>query len=83
MAGRKASKWSAKVKTHWSPPEGLFTKSAETIANALDRESDDCAQATERLNFYINRAGKNLSKSDRARLEAAKQILHYRCSIGR
>jgi len=27
------------------------------------------------LTFYINRAGKNLSKSERARLEAAKKEL--------
>jgi hypothetical protein len=28
-----------------------------------------------RLNFYINRAGSNLSKKDKARLEEAKKLL--------
>jgi hypothetical protein len=80
---RKPKKWSGKVETHWTPPPGLFKKSAAIIANTLERNSDDCAQAMSRLNFYINRAGSNLTAKDHKRLEAAKTILHYRCSVGR
>ena len=75
-------KWSGKVKTHSNLPEGLFTMSAGTIADTLQSRSASCAQAMSRLNFYINRAGKNLSRDDKNRLKAAKRILEYRCSIG-
>jgi len=63
------------VKTKWSPPEGFFKQDAGKIASGLMKESKDQAQAMERLNFYINRAGKNLSAEDKARLEDAKKKL--------
>lgn len=69
-------KWSAEVRTKWSPPEGFFTKSAESIAKGLHANSRNLKQAMSRLNFYINRAGANLSDKDHARLEAAKTKLH-------
>lgn len=66
-------KWSGDVKSKWSDePEDLFKGSAEKIADALKRGSKDLRQAMSRLNFYINRAGKNLSAADKSRLEAAK-----------
>lgn len=68
-------KWSAKVVTKWEPPEGFFKKSADDIANGLKSASDSLAQAMERLNFYINRAGENLSTEDKSRLEDAKKKL--------
>jgi len=68
-------KWSAKVKTKWSPPEGFFKQDAGKIASGLMSASKDGAQAMERLNFYINRAGDNLSAEDKARLEDAKKKL--------
>ncbi len=67
--------WSAGVDTEWSPPEGFFTKSAEKIAGGLKAKSKDLKQAMSRLNFYINRAGKNLSADDKTRLENAKEKL--------
>jgi hypothetical protein len=70
-----AKKWSGKVKPKWSPPEGLFTKGAETIANSLFKSSKTLKQGMSRLNFYINRAGDNLSEKDRNRLEHAKKLL--------
>jgi hypothetical protein len=82
MAARR-KKWSGSVVTHSNLPEGLFTKSATTIANTLERRSHSCAQAISRLNFYINRAGSNLSAKDRTRLDAAKLILEHRCLSGR
>lgn len=57
-------------------PEGLFENgSPEKIATTLKKDSKDRQQAMARLNFYINRAGKNLSDDDRERLEKAKEKL--------
>ena len=73
---KKKEYWVSKVKTKWHPPEGLFAEgSAEEIADVLARESDSLRQAMARLNFYINRAGKNLSPERRKELEKAKEIL--------
>lgn len=74
----KDKKWSGEVTEHdkWHPPEGLFKKSAKEIAETLKANSKDEKQAMARLNFYINRAGKNLSEEDRKRLDKAKEILH-------
>jgi hypothetical protein len=69
-------KWSGKVETEWKPKEGFFKQSAEKIAAGLKRNSKDLKQASSRLNFYKNRAGKNLDVKDKARLELAKEKLH-------
>ena len=69
-------KWSADVKTKFKPKEGIFTESAEKIANYLKSNSKDLKQAMSRLNLYINRAGENLSEEDSKRLENAKKKLH-------
>jgi len=60
-------------------PEGLFTKSAKEIAEGLKKAVEESPEATDKfrsamdmLNFYINRAGKNLKPEDKARLEEAK-----------
>lgn len=70
------AQWSADVKEKWHPPEGFFTKSAIAIAVGLKNSSKDLKQAMSRLNFYINRAGSNLSNTDQTRLEKAKKELH-------
>ena len=67
--------WSGEIEAHWKPPEGFFTKSASEIAKGLKSASSDYAEASRRLNFFINRAGKNLSAEDKTRLEAAKKAL--------
>lgn len=67
--------WTRKVKTKWHPPEGFFTRTAEKIAKGLKAASDDLQTAMGRLNFYINRAGKNLPPEDRKKLELAKDKL--------
>lgn len=79
-APRNGRKWSAAVKTHWQPPPGLFTQSASTIAAVVSRESDSLAQAMSRITFYENRAGKNLSRATRQKLEEVKARLraHWR-----
>lgn len=61
-------------------PEGLFTRSSKEIAQGLhdavlasDRTKGTKLQsAMSMLNYYINRAGKNLAPAQRARLERAK-----------
>lgn len=70
-----AKHWTAAVHEKWTPPEGFFTKSGAAIAKGLLAASKDEAQAMARLNFYINRAGKNLSAEEKARFEAAKARL--------
>ena len=73
MANRNL--WSADVETKWHAPEGFFERSAHEIAEGLKKASDSKAQAMERLNFYINRSGKNLSESRKEVLEQAKRDL--------
>jgi len=80
------NRWSRKV-TETSDAldleHGVFTKSPREIARSLKRsaersrrrKSDSYRSAMSMLTFYINRAGKQLSKSDRARLERAKDEL--------
>jgi hypothetical protein len=68
-------RWSAGVHKKWEPPEGFFERSAGRIASGLKASSRDLKQAMSRLNFYVNRAGENLSGEDRERLEAVKEKL--------
>jgi len=64
-------------------PEGIFTRSSNEIARLLkqavlksDRTKGTKFQsAMSMLNYYINRAGKNLHQKDKARLERAKVAL--------
>jgi tRNA(adenine34) deaminase len=72
-------KWSAEVTTDSThPDEGLFNKSASAIAKALASKKvspKGPASGMRMLNFYINRAGKNLPASRHAELEKAKTQL--------
>jgi len=70
--------WSKEVEPKWRAPEGLFASgSAEKIANAVSQDGKASLQkAMARLNFYENRAGKNLSQERRATLEKAKNLVH-------
>ncbi len=72
-------KWSAKVDTESTyPEEGLFKKSPTVIAKALASKKvspKGPASGMRMLNFYINRAGKNLSPSHHEALEKAKTML--------
>jgi hypothetical protein len=73
------NKWLAGVKTDSThPPQGLFTKSASTIARtlALKKVSPKGPGSGMRmLTYFINRAGHGLSASRRAELEKAKSLL--------
>jgi tRNA(adenine34) deaminase len=78
--GKKTKKkWSAKVTTDSThPDQGLFNENASTIAKALASKKvspKGPASGMRMLNFYINRAGKNLSPSRLAELEKAKTLL--------
>ena len=72
-------RWSAKVDTDSTHPDHeLFLQSAPKIAQALATKRvspKGPASGMQMLNFYINRAGKNLSKGRIATLERAKVLL--------
>jgi tRNA(adenine34) deaminase len=72
-------KWSAKVNTDSTHPDkGLFNRSPTVVAKALASKKvspKGPASGMRMLNFYINRAGKNLSATRHAALERAKTIL--------
>jgi tRNA(Arg) A34 adenosine deaminase TadA len=78
-AKKTPKKWSAKVDTDSThPEEGLFDQSASAIAKALASKKvspKGPASGMRMLNFYINRAGKNLSSERHADLEKAKDKL--------
>ena len=78
----KSRRWSAGVKTTSTyPPEGLFNKSAATIARSLASKKvspKGPGSGMRMLNFYINRAGRNLSAERRTELEKAKELLSLR-----
>ncbi len=75
-------KWSAGVDTESTyPQEGLFKKDAATIARSLASKKvspKGPSSGMRMLTFYVNRAGKNLSKSRLRVLERAKELLHER-----
>ena len=72
-------KWSAKVTTNSTHPKpGLFHESASSIAKSLASEKvspKGPASGMRMLNFYINRAGKNLTAKRKAELSKAKDLL--------
>jgi tRNA(adenine34) deaminase len=90
--GRKAHaatgrKWSAGVTSDSTHPEaGLFTKDPETIARSLASKKvspKGPASGMRMLNFFINRAGKNLSATRKAKLQKAKDLLSERVKAAR
>src|SRR5881396_1603987 len=84
---RKGRRWSRHVTEHsdaLSLDKGVFTsRDPKRIAASLKRSAERSSRrksspfrsALSMLTFYINRAGKNLPKTKRARLEAAKKEL--------
>ncbi|HEX4415475.1 MAG TPA: DUF3175 domain-containing protein [Lacipirellulaceae bacterium] len=73
------AKWSSKVKTISTyPPKDLYTKDAKTIARVMATKKvspHGLGSAIQMVQFYINRAGRNLSSTRFHELERAKQIL--------
>ena len=59
-------------------PPGLFTRDAATIARTLASprvSPKGPVSGLRMLSFYINRAGRQLSRSRRAELERAKRLM--------
>jgi hypothetical protein len=87
VASDKQRGWSRRVTETSNALElehGVFTKAdPQSIARSLKRSADRSRRrktnsfrsAMSMLNFYINRAGKNLSKQRLKRLQAAKASL--------
>src|ERR1700756_4382325 len=75
-------RWVAKVKTDSThPPEGLFTKSAATIARTLASKKvspKGPGSGMRMLTYFINRGGRGLPASRKAELEKAKKLLSKR-----
>lgn len=82
MPRPKSNRWVARVKTDSTqPPEGLFTKDANTIARTLASKRvspKGPGSGMRMLTYFINRAGKGLSASRRRELEKAKELLSKR-----
>lgn len=80
-------RWVKNVKTDSThPPEGLFTKSPETIARTLASKRvspKGPGSGMRMLTYFINRAGKGLSAEDRSRLGKAKELLSERVEKAR
>jgi hypothetical protein len=87
MANTKKKRWVASVKTVSTyPPEGLFTKSASTIARTLASKKvspKGPASGMRMLTFFINRAGRGLSAERRVELDKAKKLLSKRVAVAR
>ena len=80
-------KWVRTVKTDSThPPEGLFTTNPETIAKKLASKKvspKGPGSGMRMLTYYINRAGKGLSTSQKKNLEKAKELLSVRVQKAR
>src|SRR5437868_10486344 len=87
MATNKQKRWSQRVTQESNAldlEQGVFSKDdprsiARSLKRSADRsrrrKSDPFRSAMSMLTFYINRAGKQLSRSRRKQLEAAKDEL--------
>ena len=87
MPKRNVKRWSHRVTETSNALDldpGVFSRDdPRSIARSLKRsaersrrrKSDAFRSAMSMLSFYINRAGKNLSKTRRERLQAAKEEL--------
>jgi len=83
----KPSRWSAKVMQtsdaldltphlfESRDPKGIAASLKRSAEASHRRKADPFRSAMSMLTFYINRAGKNLARPQRARLEAAKDEL--------
>ena len=90
MSDEPKNLWSKSVTEHDHPfalPPGVFkSEDPEKIAAALQRSAEDPERASEdpyrsamsMLDFYMNRAGRNLSAKEREALEKTKVALRRR-----
>jgi tRNA(adenine34) deaminase len=80
MAARKTKRrWVSDVKTVSTyPPEGTFTRDAETIARTMaspEVSPKGIGSGIRMIQLFINRAGKNLPPERKRELEKAKKLL--------
>jgi tRNA(adenine34) deaminase len=79
---RTTRRWSHKVKTVSTfPPKGLYTKDAETIARVMASKKvspKGIGSGIRMVQFFINRAGRNLPAARRRELEKAKRLLQQK-----
>jgi tRNA(adenine34) deaminase len=82
MARKQTRRWVRNVKTVSTfPPAGLFAEDAETIARVMATKKvspKGIGSGIRMLQFFINRAGRNLPTRRRRELERAKRILQAR-----
>lgn len=70
----KKEKQLSDIETKKSTPKDLFTKPASTIVKVLLQQTKgDIGKAIQKITFYINRAGKNLS--NKVEVMKAKELL--------
>jgi len=81
------NKWSQQVTRHsnaldlepgvftWDDPKRIAASLKRSAEISRRRKADPFRSAMSMLTFYMNRAGKNLTGEQRARLEQAKQEL--------
>jgi tRNA(adenine34) deaminase len=76
---RGTKKWSGTVDTVSTfPPAGTFTKDARSIARIMASKKvspKGLGSAIRMVQFFINRAGQDLSPARRRELEKAKRLL--------
>ncbi len=79
--------WVKSVKTVSTfPPPGLFKKDASTIARSLASKRvspKGIGSGLRMLLYYINRAGRQLTRTRRAELEKAKRLMRKRMATER
>jgi hypothetical protein len=75
-------RWVREVKTVSTfPPPGLFSRDAETIARVMATKKvspKGIGSGIRMIQFFLNRAGRNLPAARRRELERAKRILQAR-----
>jgi hypothetical protein len=59
----------------WESPRAIARSLKRSADRSRRRKSEPFRSAMSMLNFYLNRAGRKLSKTRRARLDAAKDEL--------
>ena len=90
-AAKKAKKtsrrWIRNVKTVSTyPPEGIFTKDAETIARTMASKKvspKGLGSGIKMIQFHINRGGKGLPAKQKRELEKAKHLLQEKAATQR
>jgi hypothetical protein len=87
MAGNKVKRWSQQVTERsdaldldrgvfsWNDPRRIALSLKRSADSSVRSKSSPFRSAMSMLNFYINRAGKNLPQKQREILETAKQEL--------